>query len=140
MLLDEMPAELSFHVPESHHKRIIGVQGKTIQAIMKDLGVYVKFSSADEHAVSGGYEENEDNVIARTPRKNGDKLERLKKAIMDLVLVKVSFFSLQTILRNTMVKEKADQAGPGLRQRDAQSAGLLSPHIVRQQARDSARH
>jgi hypothetical protein len=89
LLLDEMPAELSFHVPESHHKRIIGVQGKTIQAIMKDLGVYVKFSSADEHAMLGGYDDNEDNVIARTPRKNTANLERLKKAIMDLVLVKV---------------------------------------------------
>jgi len=31
MLQEELPAEVSFHVPESYHKRIIGVGGKNIQ-------------------------------------------------------------------------------------------------------------
>lgn len=39
----EMPAEISFVVPEAFHKRIIGVGGKNIQKIMKQYGVYVKF-------------------------------------------------------------------------------------------------
>jgi hypothetical protein len=33
MLQEELPAEVSFHVPESYHKRIIGVGGKNIQKV-----------------------------------------------------------------------------------------------------------
>lgn len=90
MLQEELPAEISFHVPESHHKRIIGVAGKNIQGIMKLYGVYVKFSNAEEFAALGGYADNEDNVVARTPAKNVLNLENLKQSIMDLVIPKVS--------------------------------------------------
>lgn len=31
LLREELPAEISFHVPEAYHKRIIGVAGKSIQ-------------------------------------------------------------------------------------------------------------
>jgi len=31
LLQEELPAEISFHVPESYHKRIIGVGGRSIQ-------------------------------------------------------------------------------------------------------------
>ena len=31
MLQEELPSEISFHVPEIYHKRIIGVGGKNIQ-------------------------------------------------------------------------------------------------------------
>lgn len=69
LLQEELPAEVSFHVPEIYHKRIIGVGGKNIQRIMKKFGVYVKFANADEYAMLGGYTDNEDNVVARTPSK-----------------------------------------------------------------------
>jgi len=85
MLEDEIPAELSFYIPESFHKRIIGVGGKNIQRIMKKYGVYVKFSNAEEFKELGGYFENNDNVIARTPSKNSANLESLKQAILELV-------------------------------------------------------
>ncbi|OUM63608.1 hypothetical protein PIROE2DRAFT_61186 [Piromyces sp. E2] len=85
MLEDEIPAELSFYIPESYHKRIIGVGGKNIQRIMKKFGVYVKFSNAEEFKELGGYFENNDNVIARTPSKNSANLESLKQAILELV-------------------------------------------------------
>ena len=49
-LLEEFPAELYWYVPEEYHKRIIGVQGKTIQRIMKHYSVYVKFFNALEFA------------------------------------------------------------------------------------------
>jgi hypothetical protein len=52
LLMEELPAEISFHVPEVYHKRIIGVGGRSIQRIMKRFGVYVKFLSGDE--VRGG--------------------------------------------------------------------------------------
>ncbi len=71
LLQEELPAEMCrFHVPEAYHKRIIGVGGKNILRIMKKFGVYVKFSNAEEFAALGGYLDNEDNVIARTPAKN----------------------------------------------------------------------
>jgi hypothetical protein len=89
MLQEELPAEVSFHVPESYHKRIIGVGGKNIQRIMKVYGVYVKFSNAEEFAQLGGYLDNEDNVVARTPAKNAMSLDSLKASIMELVAPKV---------------------------------------------------
>ena len=55
LLQEELPAEISFYVPESYHKRIIGVGGKNIQRIMKKYGVYVKFSNTEEFASLGGY-------------------------------------------------------------------------------------
>jgi hypothetical protein len=89
MLQEELPAEVSFHVPESYHKRIIGVGGKNIQRIMKLYGVYVKFSNAEEFAALGGYLDNEDNVVARTPAKNAINLESLKQSVMEMVNPKV---------------------------------------------------
>ncbi|SCV69703.1 BQ2448_1097 [Microbotryum intermedium] len=97
MLQEELPAEISFHVPEAYHKRIIGVGGKNIQRIMKKYGVYVKFSNADEFALLGGYADNEDNVIARTPAKNALNLEHLKQAVMELVPPKDKDFCLETV-------------------------------------------
>ncbi|OAD08901.1 hypothetical protein MUCCIDRAFT_125162, partial [Mucor lusitanicus CBS 277.49] len=81
----ELPAEISFFVPEICHRRIIGVAGKNIQRVMKQYGVYVKFSSNDELATFGGYFENEHNVIARTPEKNLHSLFKLKSAVMEFI-------------------------------------------------------
>lgn len=89
LLQEELPAEISFHVPESYHKRIIGVGGRSIQRIMKKYGVYVKFSNAEEFAALGGYNDNEDNVVARTPAKNAINLDNLKQSVMELVNPKV---------------------------------------------------
>ncbi|KAI9470017.1 MAG: hypothetical protein EXX96DRAFT_597868 [Benjaminiella poitrasii] len=85
LLQEELPAEISFYVPEVYHKRIIGVGGKNIQRIMKKYGVYVKFSNAEEFAALGGYYDNDDNVVARTPMKNQINLENLRNAVMDLI-------------------------------------------------------
>jgi transcription antitermination factor NusA-like protein len=78
---------MSFFIPETCHKRIIGVGGKNIQRIMKKFGVYVKFSNAEEFAMLGGYFENNDNVIARTPAKNSENLQLLKEAVLELINV-----------------------------------------------------
>ena len=85
LLQEELPAEISFYVPESYHKRIIGVGGKNIQRIMKKYGVYVKFSNTEEFASLGGYYNNEDNVVARTPMKNQINLDNLRHAVMELI-------------------------------------------------------
>ncbi|KAH8835377.1 cytoplasmic protein [Flagelloscypha sp. PMI_526] len=77
MQTTNLPAEISFHVPETYHKRIIGVGGRSIQRIMKKYGVYVKFSNAEEFASLGGYNDNEDN--------NAINLDNLKQSVMELV-------------------------------------------------------
>ncbi|KAF8585543.1 hypothetical protein K439DRAFT_1646564 [Ramaria rubella] len=97
MLQEELPAEISFHVPEAYHKRIIGVGGRSIQRIMKKYGVYVKFSNAEEFATLGGYADNEDNVVARTPAKNAMNLENLKGSVMELVNPKDKDFIHETV-------------------------------------------
>lgn len=84
----ELPAAMSFHVPDSYHKRIIGVGGQHIQTIMKKYSVFVKFSNAMERG-SAGKVENEDlkvdNVICRTPARNAANLELVKGEIMEMV-------------------------------------------------------
>jgi hypothetical protein len=85
MLQEELPAEMSFHIPEVFHKRIIGVAGKNIQKIMKRFGVYVKFSNTEEYESLGGYYENLDNVICRTPSKNSENLKYLKSTIVQTI-------------------------------------------------------
>lgn len=98
LLQEELPAEISFYVPESYHKRIIGVGGKNIQRIMKKYGVYVKFSNTEEFASLGGYYNNEDNVVARTPMKNQINLDNLRHAVMELIHPKDRDYMIETLL------------------------------------------
>jgi predicted PilT family ATPase len=106
LLQEELPAEISFHVPESYHKRIIGVGGRSIQRIMKKYGVYVKFSNAEEFAALGGYNDNEDNVVARTPAKNAINLDNLKQSVMELVNPKVSSYFVQLARAHVLNQDK----------------------------------
>lgn len=75
---NEFPEELAFYLSERHHKRIIGFGGKNIQRIMKKHGVYIKFMSEYER-IQNNYT---GNVVVKTPRKNIDALERMKKEIL----------------------------------------------------------
>jgi hypothetical protein len=100
----EMPASISFHVPDQYHKRIIGIGGSHIQRIMKKHSVFVKFSNAmdrgtcfEEHSrdlfanggVGGmGREDDDikvDNVICRTPARNAQNLDAVKNEILEMV-------------------------------------------------------
>jgi KH domain len=110
LMQDELPAEISFSVPEVYHRRIIGVGGKNIQRIMKKYGVYVKFSGAEEFASLGGYYSNEDNVVARTPMKNQINLDNLKHAVMELINPRDKDFVTQSLyipsrLHRTLLQE-----------------------------------
>lgn len=84
----ELPASVSFHVPDSYHKRIIGIGGQHIQRIMKKYSVFVKFSNAMERGTAGRADNDDskvDNVICRTPARNAKNLELVKSEIMDMV-------------------------------------------------------
>lgn len=83
----EMPAAISFHVPDQYHKRIIGIGGQHIQRIMKKYSVFVKFSNAMDRGGLGKEEDDikVDNVICRTPARNAQNLDLVKQEIMDMV-------------------------------------------------------
>ena len=98
----EMPASISFHVPDQYHKRIIGIGGQHIQRIMKKHSVFVKFSNAMDRGKwleseiggrltgEGGLGRDDDdsrvdNVICRTPARNAQNLELVKSEILEMV-------------------------------------------------------
>lgn len=83
----EMPASISFHVPDQYHKRIIGIGGQHIQRIMKKHSVFVKFSNAMDRGGAGREDDDikVDNVICRTPARNAGALELVKAEILDMV-------------------------------------------------------
>jgi hypothetical protein len=83
----EMPASISFHVPDQYHKRIIGIGGQHIQRIMKKHSVFVKFSNALDRGGMGREDDDSkvDNVICRTPARNAQNLDAVKNEILEMV-------------------------------------------------------
>lgn len=100
----EMPASISFHVPDQYHKRIIGIGGQHIQRIMKKHSVFVKFSNAMDRGGVGRDEDDikVDNVICRTPARNASALELVKAEILDMVDRADSEFTSQTVHVNRL--------------------------------------
>lgn len=85
LLSGELPAEISFFIPQQYHKEIIGVRGSHVQTIMNKFDVYIHCADRDEQVHRGGYFENEDNTYIQCPAKNLPKLALAKAGIMDLV-------------------------------------------------------
>jgi hypothetical protein len=83
----EMPASISFHVPDQYHKRIIGIGGQHIQRIMKKHSVFVKFSNAMDRGGMGREDDDikVDNVVCRTPARNAQSLDAVKNEILEMV-------------------------------------------------------
>ncbi|KAF3149093.1 hypothetical protein TWF569_005173 [Orbilia oligospora] len=84
----ELPADISFYIPDRYHKRIIGIGGQHIQSIMRKYSVFVKFSNAMDRDSGGGRDTEEiavDNVICRTPARNAASLELVKQEINAMV-------------------------------------------------------
>ncbi|ETN37641.1 uncharacterized protein HMPREF1541_07264 [Cyphellophora europaea CBS 101466] len=100
----EMPASISFHVPDQYHKRIIGIGGQHIQRIMKKYSVFVKFSNAMDRGGLGKEDDDVkvDNVICRTPARNAQSLDLVKQEIMDMVEKVDAEFVAETVLINRL--------------------------------------
>lgn len=94
LLTGEFPSETSFFICETHHKRLIGHGGRTIQRVMKKYAVYIKFQSSSEAQESIGMEiagilpkgliNRLPNVIVRTPAKNGESLQQARLEILEM--------------------------------------------------------
>jgi hypothetical protein len=104
----EMPASISFHVPDQYHKRIIGIGGQHIQRIMKKHSVFVKFSNAMDRGGVGREDDDVkvDNVICRTPARNAGSLELVKSEILDMVDRVDSEFTTQTVPINRLYQRQ----------------------------------
>ncbi|EXJ63888.1 hypothetical protein A1O7_00223 [Cladophialophora yegresii CBS 114405] len=100
----EMPASISFHVPDQYHKRIIGIGGQHIQRIMKKYSVFVKFSNAMDRGGVGKDDDDikVDNVICRTPARNAQSLDLVKQEIMDMVEKADAEFVSETVVINRL--------------------------------------
>ncbi|KAK2807860.1 hypothetical protein FQN50_005249 [Emmonsiellopsis sp. PD_5] len=100
----EMPASISFHVPDQYHKRIIGIGGQHIQRIMKKYSVFVKFSNAMDRGGVGKEDDDVkvDNVICRTPARNAQNLDLVKQEIMDMVEKVDAEFVSETVVINRL--------------------------------------
>lgn len=100
----EMPASISFHVPDQYHKKIIGIGGQHIQKIMKKYSVFVKFSNAMDRGGIGKDDEDVkiDNVICRTPARNAQSLDAVKQEIMDMVEKADAEFVAETVIINRL--------------------------------------
>lgn len=100
----EMPASISFHVPDQYHKRIIGIGGQHIQRIMKKYSVFVKFSNAMDRGGIGKEDDDIkiDNVICRTPARNAQSLDLVKQEIMDMVEKVDAEFVSETVVINRL--------------------------------------
>ena len=109
----EMPASISFHVPDQYHKRIIGIGGQHIQRIMKKHSVFVKFSNAMDRGGMGREDDDirVDNVICRTPARNAQNLELVKSEILEMVDRVVSPLSLALL---SCVRSSTNVASTGL--------------------------
>lgn len=84
MLEDEFPTEITFYIPEEYHRRMIGIRGNTIQSVMRQYGVFVKFSNTNTLATPGHHNYPDDNVLVRCPAKNAANLIELKETLMNM--------------------------------------------------------
>ncbi|OWB75131.1 hypothetical protein B5S31_g4989 [[Candida] boidinii] len=106
---DELPKILTFNVPESFHRQIIGVGGQTIQTIMRKFNVFIKFSNSfelNENSNNNNNDENsnnnnsqqllnysnfqqsfirKNNVVIKCPSKNKDQIILAKLELERLV-------------------------------------------------------
>lgn len=85
MLEDEFPREITFYIPEEYHRRMIGIRGNTIQSVMRQYGVFVKFSNTSALMAPGHQNYPDDNVLVRCPAKNAANLIELKETLMNMV-------------------------------------------------------
>lgn len=87
LLINELPAEESFFIPEVYHRPVIGAGGSVIQATMKKYNVFVQFSNSFFLPQNELSHIRYDNVIIRCPYKNASGILLAKKELNHLAIV-----------------------------------------------------
>lgn len=84
-VIDEIPAEESFYIPEVYHRPIIGTGGSIVQTIMRKHNVFIQFSDSYLLPQNKFVITRYDNVIIRCPTKNKQNIKLVKYELMNLV-------------------------------------------------------
>lgn len=81
LLLNELPAEESFFIPEIYHRPVIGPGGSVIQATMKKYNVFVQFSNSFFLPQNDLSCTRYDNVVIRCPFKNVNAIPQAREEL-----------------------------------------------------------
>lgn len=84
LVINELPAEESFYIPEVYHRPVIGAGGSVIQATMKKYNVFVRFSNSFFLPQNELCHVRYDNVIIRCPYKNVSSISSAKNELNQL--------------------------------------------------------
>ncbi|KAH3901589.1 uncharacterized protein SCDLUD_001352 [Saccharomycodes ludwigii] len=84
LLLQEVPAEESFYIPEAYHRSIIGTGGSLIQSVMKKHNVFIQFYNTFNYPQNSFNFVRFNNVIIRCPSKNKHTIRKAKEELLEL--------------------------------------------------------
>lgn len=84
-LIDELPAEESFYIPEVYHRPVIGSGGSIIQTTMRKHNVFIQFSNTFSLPQNKLSVVRYNNVIIRCPYKNKSGILLAKDELNSLV-------------------------------------------------------
>ncbi|KAL2711273.1 KH domain-containing protein [Kluyveromyces marxianus] len=84
LLLQELPCEKSFFIPEAYHRPVIGAGGSVIQTIMRKYNVYIQFSNSFQLPQADWAFIRYDNVIIRCPSKNKANIQAAEEQLLNL--------------------------------------------------------
>ncbi|SMN22950.1 similar to Saccharomyces cerevisiae YLL032C Protein of unknown function that may interact with ribosomes [Maudiozyma saulgeensis] len=84
-IINELPAEESFFIPEVYHRPIIGAGGTIVQTIMRKHNVFIQFSNSFSLPQNNFGITRYHNVIIRCPTKNEQNIRFAKDEILKLV-------------------------------------------------------
>ncbi|KAG0667697.1 hypothetical protein C6P45_005456 [Maudiozyma exigua] len=84
-IVNELPAEESFFIPEVYHRPIIGAGGTIVQTIMRKHNVFIQFSNSFSLPQNNLGITRYDNVIIRCPTKNETNIIFAKEEVLKLV-------------------------------------------------------
>lgn len=96
LVLNELPAEDSFYIPELYHRPVIGSGGSIIQTTMRKHNVFIQFSNSFLLPQEKSSLIRYDNVIIRCPFKNHNNIIIAKNDLINMV---DNFGSMQTIVK-----------------------------------------
>ncbi|CAR29226.1 ZYRO0G03630p [Zygosaccharomyces rouxii] len=81
LVINELPAEEAFFIPEIYHRPVIGPGGSVIQATMKKYNVFVQFSSTFFLPQNDLSCTRYDNVVIRCPYKNVSAIPQAREEL-----------------------------------------------------------
>lgn len=84
-IVNELPAEESFFIPEVYHRPIIGAGGTIVQTIMRKHNVFIQFSNSFSLPQNNLGITRYHNVIIRCPTKNETNIIFAKEEVLKLV-------------------------------------------------------